>query len=425
MLAVRPDDLDAVRARFALWDVESSVIGYAIPQKRIRISAGGELVGDADIAFLVGGPEYERPTAPRPILAVEELPDEPEDFSGALRRLLQSPNICSREWVIRQYDHTVRASTILQPLQGRLESPSHGDAAVLQPVPDRSTGLALAVASRPFLSEVDPYQGGLQTIDEVCRNLVAVGARPQSMTNCLNFGSPEIPERLWELGEVVRGLGEASRAYGIAVPSGNVSLYNEAQDASILPTAVVLGAGIVDDIAQIVSSDLKGADNLLFHLGPMTEGLGGSIYLEQRGGTSPAPAVNLDISPELVSGVTEAARGGLLRSCHDVSDGGLAVTLAEMAFGGGMGFDVDIAGLRREARADVTLFSEAPSRWVVEVARDRAAEFLKLWGERPAVRLGITGGSALIVHDGFTNLFETPVDEAYEWWSRPLWDLLG
>src|SRR2546426_5973782 len=194
-----PENVDRVLRIFDLYDVPATVIGRVIPEKVCRVRYQGTVVLEMDLVFYTGGPEYTRPYKPPATRPSQDLrlPREPQDYRSTILKILASPNVASKEYVIRQYDHEVRASTVLKPLQGVIGKASHGDASVIRPLVDSWRALAISVASTPHFTAIDPYRGGATAVDEVCRNLVAVGANPHSLTNCLNFGNPEKPDRLW------------------------------------------------------------------------------------------------------------------------------------------------------------------------------------------------------------------------------------
>src|SRR5205823_9192619 len=232
---------------------------------------------EMDLPFYTGGPEYTRPFAPPAGSRVPELrlPREPASYRSTILELLASPNIASKESVIRQYDHEVRASTVLKPMHGVIGKAAHGDAAVIRPMIESWRALGIAVASAPRFTSLDPFRGGASVVDEVCRNLVSVGAAPHSLTNCLNFGKPWQPDRLWSFREAVRGIGTTAKALGLPIPSGNVSFYNESALGPCPPTPVVLGVGIVDDLRRCVTSDFKEAGDPIVLVGTTRAELGG------------------------------------------------------------------------------------------------------------------------------------------------------
>jgi phosphoribosylformylglycinamidine synthase len=322
----------------------------------------------------------------------ENPPKEIDDYSDTLLKLLADPNLCSRDWVIRQYDHEVRGSTILRPLQGVLGHASHGDASVLKPVEESWKGLAIATAANPWTNPIDPYRGGKGVLDEMCRNIVAVGARPHSFSNCLNYGNPEIPERLGEFHETVKGLGEVAEALNLPTPSGNVSFYNETDFETVLPTATLLGVGMIQDVRQSITSDLKGSGNILYLIGRTGPEMGGSAYYRMMGASSPrVPDVDIQALKDSMDALLSAMAEGLVRSCHDISDGGLAAAVSEMCIGGQIGAAIDLDGTG-ELRTDKKLFSESNTRWLVEIEPANAPVFESIFGELPAFRIGEIGG---------------------------------
>src|SRR5437867_821570 len=381
---------------FDLYDVPATVVGRVIPEKICRVRYGGAVVLEMDLPFYTGGPEYSRPWSPPSSLPSQDLklPREPRDYRTTILDLLRSPNIASKEYVIRQYDHEVRASTVLKPLQGVVGKAAHGDASVIRPRIDSWRALAIAVASTPQFTAIDPYLGGATAVDEVCRNVVAVGANPHSLTNCLNFGNPEKPDRLWYFREAVRGIGTTAKALGIPIPSGNVSFYNESTRGPCPPTPVVLSVGIVEDLRKCTTSDFKGEGDPVVLVGSTQAELGGSEYLRLRGGTGPVPSVDPLGLRASMDHLLRAIRAGTVAAAHDLSHGGLAVAAAEMCLGGDIGADLKTTAMD-PMRWDVQLFSESNGRWLLEVTKDRYEAFTHLMEGIPTTYLGTTGGRSL------------------------------
>lgn len=423
MLAASEDHLDEIMEVFDLWDVPATVIGHVIEEKVVRLYFHGEKVFEMDLEFLTTGPEYCRPYkvdfSRRD--EKESFPELQEDLSEVLLSLLSDPNIASKEWVIRQYDHEVRGSTVIKPLQGVVGKRCHGDAAVIKPLENSMRGLAIAVGVNPWFTALDPYRGGQSAVDEVCRNLVAVGGRPHSLSDCLNFGNPEKPERLGEFYEAVRGLGEVARGLGLPIPSGNVSFYNETPYGSVPPTPTVMGVGIVENIAKCVTSDLKEGGNALYIVGETRGEMGGSSLFRKFGGRGGrVPGVHVEELKNSMNRLLTAIDRGIVRSCHDCSDGGLSITLAEMCIGGDMGCSVDLSSLG-EMETPRKLFCESNSRWIVEVDASRESEWQKCC---PSIKLGRTGGRKLIITDP-GEVVNLTVDEMRDAWSTPLWKIMG
>ena len=425
MLSVSSKNVDDVLHVFKLWDVPATVVGKIIPQKVVRLYFLGEKVFDLELEFLTAGPLYCRPCSAEKTdrRRKERVPKAKDRYDRELLRLLASPNICSKEWVIRQYDHEVRGATVIKPLQGKLGHSSHGDAAVLKPIEDSYRGLAIATASNPYACSVDPYRGGKTCVDEMCRNLASVGARPHSFTNCLNFGNPEKPDRLWLFREAVRGMGEVAKALSIPTPSGNVSFYNEAQSGAVLPTPALLGCGIVRDIRKCVTSDFKQEGNTIALIGVTKPEMGASEYYRMTKAYS-GKVPDVDI-PALRAGV-DVVIGGIERSaivaCHDVSDGGVAVALAEMCIGGDVGASVDISRMEK-LRTDVRLFSESNSRWVVELRKGKE-KLLPKDRKVKVSRIGTVGGTSLEIGAN-KKAIDLEVLKMADSFNSTLWRMLG
>ena len=425
MLSVSPKNVDDVLHVFRLWDVPATPVGKVIPEKSVRLFFRGEKVFDLELEFLTAGPVYCRPCSVSKSARrkAEKTPASKDKYDRELLKLLASPNICNKDYVIRQYDHEVRGNTVIKPLQGKLGHWSHGDAAVLKPVEDSFRGLAIATASNPFAVGIDPYRGGKTCVDEMCRNLSSVGARPHSFTNCLNFGNPEKPDRLWLFREAVRGMGEVAKALSIPTPSGNVSFYNEAPSGAVLPTPSILGCGIVRDIRKCVTSDLKREGNMIAVVGSTGNEMGASEYYRLTKSHS-ARVPDVDI-PALRAGM-EIVIGGIERgaivACHDISDGGLAVALAEMCIGGDIGAEVDLSRMEK-LRSDVRLFSESNSRWLVELRKGKEKQLPKD-RKTKVVKLGSVGGESLKITSNKT-LVDTRVTKLADSFNTTLWRLMG
>jgi phosphoribosylformylglycinamidine synthase II len=425
MLSVSPRNVDEVLHIFRLWDVPATPVGKVIPQKSVRLYFQQEKVFDLELEFLTAGPVYCRPCSAevKSHTKAERIPKAKERYDKDLLRLLARPNICNKDWIIRQYDHEVRASTVIKPLQGKLGHSSHGDAAVLKPVEDSFRGLAIATASNPFAVGSNPYRGGKICVDEMCRNLASVGARPHSFTNCLNFGNPEKPDRLWLFREAVRGMGEVAEALKIPTPSGNVSFYNEAPTGAVLPTPTLLGCGIVRDIRKCVTTDLKHEGNTIALIGPTSPDMGSSEFYRMKGcHSNKVPDVDIAVLRAGLDVVVGGIERGAIVSCHDVSDGGLAVCLAEMCIGGDIGAAVDLSKIDG-VRSDVRLFSEAPSRWVVELKKGKEKQVPKDRKTR-MIRLGAVGGDSLSISSN-KRLVELDTKMLADSFNSTLWRLMG
>ena len=425
MLAAPQSNVARIMEVFDLWDVPATVIGKVIKETVVKLNFSGQRVFEMDLEFLTKGPEYCRPSCVNlpPSLAEEVFPKVPRDLTDTLLRLLADPNIASKEWVVRYYDHEVRGNTVIKPLQGKLGLRGPGDATVIRPLQDSWRGLAIAVGVNPWFTALDAYKGGQTSVDEACRNIAAVGGMPHSLTDCLNFGNPEKPERLGEFRNAVKGIGDVASALSLAIPSGNVSFYNEASLGACLPTATVLGVGLVPDVRKCVTTDLKEEGNPIYMVGETKQEMAGSAFFrrfEGKGGI--VPGVTPVQLSQGISSLNECMERSLLRSCHDLSDGGAAVSLAEMCIGGDIGVNANLQGMGKLSPL-VKMFAESNSRWLVEVDRSREQEFLQRM-KAPAVRIGTVGGKMLVIEDSDV-LVDVEVSALRKAWSEPLWKMLG
>ncbi len=424
MLATPEENVDAVLEVFALWDVTATVIGRVVSDQRVRITYDGELIYELDLDFLTKGPEYCRPWAPPSSASKESFlaPNLPEDVNAIILSTLADPNIASKDWMVLQYDHEVRASTVVKPLQGKTGFRGPGDGVVIKPLMDSYRGLAIAIGVNPWFTSQDPYNGGRSSVDEMCRNIAAVGGRPHSLTDCMNFGNPEKPERLYEFREAVRGVGEMARAMNLAVPSGNVSFYNETALGPTLPTPTCMGVGIVEDIRKCVTTDLKRAQNPVYLIGETKDEMGASILYRRYGGKGgKVPEVDATALSRNIDTVLAAGQAGMLRSCHDCADGGLAITLAEMCIGGDLGLQLDISGMG-DLSFETKLFSESNSRFVVEVDAVKRSDFERL--AKDAIYLGVVDqDKRMVIRDGHRKV-DLKVAAMRKAWSDTLWRLV-
>jgi len=427
MLVVHPDNVEAVLDIFEQWDVEAVPVGTVIEEPLVRLRYHGQCIGELDLRFQVSGPCYQRPwETPSGRETADPTFAMPEDVNEMVLSLLAMPDIASRSWVVRQYDYEVRGSTAGKPLQGPVGWQTHGDAAVVKPLRDSFRGLAVTADVNPFYMTLNPYHGARAAVDEICRNLTAVGARPDSIGDCLNFGNPEKPERMGELHEATRGLGEMARALHLPFVSGNVSLYNETPAGAIPPTPSLLGIGIVDDVRRCVTTPFKREGNPVYLVGDTRQDLGGSAYyrwLQRKGGRVPrTDPARLQAGMDALHG---AINEGYVAACHDVSSGGLAGCLAEMTMGG-TGAEVCLYGMG-DLRTDVKLFSESNTRWVAEVKKDAADAFEALLGDVSCLQLGTVTGDHLTVYDGddMHRYVHLTAAELRQRWQALLPDMMG
>ncbi|MFN2490775.1 MAG: phosphoribosylformylglycinamidine synthase subunit PurL [Actinomycetota bacterium] len=379
-----PDVLDVCRR----WGVEARVIGTVTASGCLRASAAGHIVAECPVAALAEGPVYARP-ARRPTwldgrTAAPPGDDPPSDLEAALCALLASPNLASRRWVWEQYDHMIGLGTVVGP---------GADAAVIR-LPGVDTAVALSVDGPGRACRLDPYRGALLAVAEAARNVACSGARPLAITNCLNLGSPEDPGVMWQLAEIVRGVGDACRALGTPVTGGNVSFYNETSGRPIDPTPVIGMLGALTLASDALGHAFREAGDAIVLLGDTgADGFAGSEYAAVLNGTVAGRPAPVDLERERALVEVLVAGRHLLRSAHDVSGGGLAICLAESAIAGGLGFAV--TGPSGEPHR--WLFSESSGRVVVSCAGG-ALEALSTLARRervPATVMGHVGGSLL------------------------------
>ena len=432
MFLVKPENLQKVLHICKQWDVTAVPIGKVIKPKITRVYYKNKKILEMDMKFFTGGPEYD--TCQRPYTLTKTKLEKEKDFNmpnpnNILKKILSSTNIASKEWVIRQYDHEVRGNTVIKPLQGRIGKETHGDASVIKPLEKSYRGLAVTANINPRFMEKDPYNGACSAIDETCRNLVSVGAKPDSLLDCLNFGNPEKPEKMGEFYESCRGLGETSRELKLPFMSGNVSFYNESTKTAVPPTPEILGIGIIKDIRKSVTSDLKTTGNPIYLVGKNTEKeMGGSEYyniLGKNDGT--VPRVDKKILKNSIKGILSAIEKEQIASCHDCSEGGIAVTLAEMTIGSDIGAEINLTNIGKKLRSDFKLFSETNTRWIIEVKKEKAKEFEKNLKKEntPFIKIGMTKGKKLIIKDMDKIVLSQNINDLREIWKNTIWDIMG
>ena len=358
-----------IKAVFDKWDLDCSVIGEVTDTKRMVIEFQGAVVADLPIDPLAqAAPIYDRPRKrPSYLDTVTRMPEipEPTDYAKTVLQVLASPTIASKRWVYRQFDHMVMTGSVQLP---------GGDAALVR-VNQTNKAVALTVNCNSRYVYLDPRRGSQIAIAESGRNIVCSGAVPLATTDCLNFGNPENPEIMWQFVESCQGLTEACLALDTPVVSGNVSLYNETSGESIFPTPGIGMVGLLKDLNKRIDIAFKDDGDVIVLLGQTKDELGGSEYVKQRLGSICGPCPDLDLTTEkkLWKLLLELRDAGFIKSAHDLSDGGLAVTLMESAFAGGTGFKVE---WQSELRADHFLFSESQSRILVSLAKKSIPEAL-------------------------------------------------
>src|SRR5258707_4121750 len=355
LIVARRGREDEVIRTFEKWDLNAAVVGEVTDDGFVRLIWHGEEVAAIPVdPISTEAPVYERPmSAPQRVIpqSLDRQRIDDGDLTEELFHLIASPNLCSKHWIWEQYDTTVRTNTIA--------GPERRDAAIVRV---KGTGRALAMTSdvNPVYCSLDPYEGGKQAVAEAARNIAVSGGRPVPITDCLNFGSPERPEMMWQFAECIRGISDACNALGTPVVSGNVSFYNETEGRAIHPTPTVGMVGILEDETR--GRDLyfpeAGLDIVL--LGETRDELGGSEWQQMfaRDSMAPPPRVDLDREKSLIDLILAAYDHRLIRSAHDLSNGGLAVALAESSMDG-IGCHIDLGGHANNIDAIALLFGES------------------------------------------------------------------
>ena len=391
MLMVLKQGREAEAERiFRKWELDFAVIGRLTDTGRFVLRQHGQVAADMPVAPLSEQmPEYARPwvpSPPRPTVDPKSVP-VPDDIAGVLKKLISCPDLASKRWIWEQYDHMVMADTLQRP---------GGDAAVVR-IHGSDRGLALVTDCTPRYCDADPKVGGAQAVAEAWRNITAVGAKPLAITDCMNFGNPERPEIMGQFVGCIEGMAEACKALDVPVVSGNVSLYNDTGTTGVQPTPSIGGVGILDNLRVMQTIALKGAGHALVRIGHTRGHLGASLYLRETEGREDGAPPPVDLAEERRNGdfVRTFIQTGKSLACHDCSDGGLLVAVAEMAMAGGIGATLEIPTGALPPHA--FLFGEDQARYVLEVAETDLATLLTHAENEGVIarRIGTTGGASL------------------------------
>lgn len=437
VFAVPPAKLERMKAVCAAEGVEASVIGQFVPTGTLRLMYEGQEVGAVSMEFLHDGrPPVIREANFHPG-AIEEvsLPKfDQETTQRSLKQILSSLNVASKHWVIRQYDHEVQGGSAIKPLVGP-ECNGPGDAAVVRPRVDSARGVVISCGMNPYYGDFDPYHMAASAIDEAVRNAVAVGADPARLAILDNFcwGNTDRPETLGTLVRAALACHDVAVAWKTPFISGKDSLNNEFtwvdDDGNkrqiAIPSSLLISAmGQVEDVAKCVTMDFKEAGNPVYLVGTTSRELGGSHLLNVLGlNGGEVPKVNVDAALEIFSAVHSAINAGTVRACHDLSEGGFAVALAEMAFAGHLGVSVDVSEWVEASGLSVPelLFSESNSRFLIEVDAEKEAQFSTLLGSVAARKIGnVNDSDRVVVASGETHWTNIQWSELFEAWHQPL-----
>jgi len=438
VLAVPPAHWTEFEQICAAEGVEASVIGQFTDTRQLVLKYGDHQVGEVAMAFLHDGrPPVIREATYLPPSSQPFAGPRYEQFNDVLTAILASPNVCSKHWIIRQYDHEVQAGSVVKPLVGAgCDGPS--DAAVVRPLLTSSRGLVFSNGMNPRFGDLDPYWMAASAIDEAVRNAVAVGADPARIAILDNFcwGNTDRPETLGSLVRAALGCHDIAIAYGLPFISGKDSLNNEfavknaqgevTSKVAIPPSLLISAMGQMDHVESAVTMDLKSPENAIYLIGITAAEMGGSHFNLVTGATGgEAPRVNSTLAPQVFQALHQSISQGLVRSCHDLSEGGLAVAAAEMAFAGGYGLELDLPLLLESTGIDdaaVLLFSESNTRFLVEVAPEKTRDFEGLWASLPCLPLG-----EVAAHDRLKifgpqgrTLVDAAIGDLKSAWQKPL-----
>jgi phosphoribosylformylglycinamidine synthase II len=432
LLAVPPESAKGLIALFASEDVEATVIGEFTSDKHLKLLYQDNLVCDLDMEFLHHGlPQSERKAVWQPPQHPEPDFAEPPDLAEDLKKILGSWNVCSKEWVIRQYDHEVQGGSILKPLAG-INNDGPGDAAIVRPLLNSDRGVIIACGINPKYGDIDPYWMAASAVDEALRQVIAVGGNLKRVALLDNFswGNPEKPDRLGGLVRAAQGCADIALAYGAPFISGKDSLYNEYETGKesicIPPTLLISAMAVMEDVAKVVSMDCKKEGNLIYIVGTTYDEMGGSHYYAVHGAVgNKVPRVNPEKGKKLMEALSAAMGKGLVKACHDLSEGGIGVAAAEMAFAGGLGISLQLDKVplgEAIARNDSILFSESNSRFLVEIDPEDKERFEQALKGVTLAAVGEVNKSDKLEIYGLNGkkVVSAPLAELKEAWQKPL-----
>jgi len=423
LLTVPPENLEKTLKIFEGEDVQTTAIGKLASEKTLKIKYLGHKVADMEIAFLFAPPKATKTAISESVVLEEPDFAEPELLTETLFRLLASPNIASKESVVRTYDHEVKGNTVLKPLQGENGGPN--DAAILKPLNDSWKGIAISCGMNPNYGKIDTYWMAASVIDEAIRNNVAVGGRRIALLDNFSWGNPERPERLGSLVRACEACYDFAIAYKTPFISGKDSLYNESPLGPVTPTLLVTALGIVPDVRLAVSMDSKSPGDSIYIAGETFNELGGSEYYRLKGFLGKTvPKVRKNQAKKVYRTLTKAIDLGLVKACHDLSEGGLAVAAAEMAFAGGHGVEMDLVDVpaRNSNRNDFILFSESNSRFLLEVSQKARKDFEALMKGTAFSQIGRVTKSASLCVRGLSGktIIDASLGDLFRSWKGTL-----
>lgn len=421
LVVVKKGKEEDVQKIFKKWGLNAATIGKITDDGMIRVIKDGKIVAEVPAKSLTeDAPQYVREEeVPKWQEEVKKLDinevKPPEDMNKVLKDVISSLNIASKEWIYSQYDYMVRTDTVITPGM---------DAAVVR-IKGTRKAIALTTDCNGRYCYLDPYIGSQIAVAEAARNLCMVGAKPIGVTDCLNFGNPEKKEIYWQLKNSIFGIAKACETFQIPVVSGNVSLYNENEGGAIYPTPVIGMAGLIEDVSKICTMDFKKERDVIIILGENKGEIGGSEYLKVCFGMvkGQPPQIDLEEEKRLQELVLKLIDKGLIKSSHDISEGGFAAALVESAIAGKKGAKIS---LQTSLRADIELFSESQSRALITVSPEKVDEVLKIAYEHqvPAQKVGVVEGKDIVIDVNGKRIIDLPLEVLEESWrGRIKWEM--
>lgn len=400
LMVIKPEKTEEAFAIFKKWEIDYATIGKITNTGRMILKAGGETVADLPVSPLSDqAPVYDRPHVPTPARAEIDATSlkAPKDINEVLKKLLSTPDLASKRWIWEQYDYQVMNDTVAGP---------GGDAAVVR-IHDTNKALAMSSDCTPRYCETNPFEGGKQAVAETWRNITATGATPLAITNCLNFGNPQKPEIMGQLVGCIEGIAAACKALDYPVISGNVSLYNETNGQGVQPTPSIGGVGILKDVKKAIGKAFVEAGQSIVLVGETKGHLGASLYLREIEGKEEGAAPHVDLALEKKNGdfVRTQIQAGNVTACHDISDGGLYVALAEMTMPKLIGAEIN---LPTDKPLFATAFGEDQARYVITIDGNKLDAFLESAeaSDIETLVLGTTGGDKLTLNEAAVSVAE-------------------
>lgn len=423
LLIIPPENLEKTLEIFQKEEVEATPIGKLTSNRILKLKFKGEIVAQLNMSFIFNPPSsqknatYKIPKFDEPIFA------QPRNLTKELFQILSAPNVASKESIIRTYDHEVKGNTTLKPLQGKYSGPN--DAAIIKPLDKSWKGIVISCGMNPKYGKIDTYWMAASAIDEAIRNNISVGGRRIALLDNFTWGNPEKEERLGSLVKACEACYDIALVFETPFISGKDSLYNESPLGTVTPTLLISALGIIPDIRNTVSMNVKNFDNILYIIGKTYDELGGSEYYFKKGFLGKnVPKVRAKQAKTNFDSLTKAIDSKLVESCHDISEGGLAVSASEMAFAGGYGMELDLTKvpIKEMKREDILLFSESNSRFLVEVNKKSKDKFEKVMNETVFAEIGRITENPNFIVNGFNGkpIIETTIQDLQEAWKKTL-----